>query len=667
MLHTNSGAAGRRRAGWTCFIALVACLVAAPASRAASLAPELLPAIQATTFEVVSAKPAHDPLTYEKPLPLDLLPFQERNDGYYSIGTAFAIGDGRYVTAAHVLMTGADSLWGPPALRDNGGKVYAIDKVLKFSMQQDFVVFTLAQQPNAAAFRTNPSPALGHTVFSVGNAYGTGVVIRDGLYTSDTPEQQDGRWKWMRFSAAASPGNSGGPLVDEEGRVVGVVLAKSPNENLNYALPIRMLLDAPEGQADIDVRTGYQFDAFDSTISGTLKERFALPLGLEAFYAACTGRMNAYFDRQLRALLDSQSERLFPRGEGSERMLHRIADMGDFPRIVARDGSGTWVLGGNQDEDTRLSANGYVTPGSFGKNMLFHLRRPDDVAADRLYGDPSVPMDLLLKSGSLKRTVGTENVTVKSLGKPALDDTHVDAWGRRWRVWEWPIPYANARLVMVALPVPDGYVGVSRYAMGMQEHDQLINLKALTDFVYVNLDGTLAQWRDYLARKDLLPAALDGVRIEFDYGKRFRYASRRMDFGFTPQLQAIQPDSVLTLGFMFYPDGGKVAWDVAELWLSAKSSDNDFVMAIRSQAPSAGMDDDAKDEWDRILHRRHPNDAAARDGDDRTRITAVVGAPAAQDPKVLYTAHYVEEGKQSAEAMEAKLELLLEGMQVHER
>src|SRR3546814_12656220 len=78
---------------------------------------------RSATFEVVAAKPVDDPLSYEKPLPLDLLPFQQRNDKYYSIGTAFSIGGGRYVTAAHVLMTGANSLWGPPALRDNGGKV----------------------------------------------------------------------------------------------------------------------------------------------------------------------------------------------------------------------------------------------------------------------------------------------------------------------------------------------------------------------------------------------------------------------------------------------------------------------------------------------------------------------------------------------------------------
>ena len=120
--------------------------------RAASLDPAVLPKIQAATFEVVAAKPVNDPLTYEKPLPLELLPYQERTDKYFSIGTAFAIGNNRYVTAGHVLQIGIGSLWGPPALRDASGHVYAIDKIEKYSLQQDFVVFSLATQPaNAAA------------------------------------------------------------------------------------------------------------------------------------------------------------------------------------------------------------------------------------------------------------------------------------------------------------------------------------------------------------------------------------------------------------------------------------------------------------------------------------------------------------------------------------
>ena len=134
---------------------------AATSAHAASLDPAVLPKIQAATFEVVAAKPLNDPLTYEKPLPLELLPFQERNDKYFSIGTAFAIGNNRYVTAGHVLQVGIGSLWGPPALRDASGNVYAIDKIEKYSLQEDFVVFSLVKPPaNAAALEVNTSPSL---------------------------------------------------------------------------------------------------------------------------------------------------------------------------------------------------------------------------------------------------------------------------------------------------------------------------------------------------------------------------------------------------------------------------------------------------------------------------------------------------------------------------
>ena len=68
----------------------------------AVVTPEMQQAIRANTFEVVLKKPEHDFITYEKPLPLDLIPFVERNDAYRSIGTAFALGHNTYVTAAHV-------------------------------------------------------------------------------------------------------------------------------------------------------------------------------------------------------------------------------------------------------------------------------------------------------------------------------------------------------------------------------------------------------------------------------------------------------------------------------------------------------------------------------------------------------------------------------------
>ncbi|HZV23158.1 MAG TPA: serine protease [Luteimonas sp.] len=655
------------RAAWLARLLLVVAAGFAGAASAASIEPQLLPGIQAATFEVVAAKPVTDPLTYEKPLPLDLLPYQERTDKYYSIGTAFAIGGGRYVTAAHVLLVGVNSLWGAPALRDNSGHVYAIDKVQKFSLERDFVVFTLVQQPNDAALALDTTPTPGQVVYSVGNAYGTGVVVRDGLYTSDTPEDQDGRWKWMRFSAPASPGNSGGPLVDKDGKVIGVVLAKSPNENLNYALPISMVQDAPDHVASMDQRIGYQFDVFDSTLSNTLKAQFALPLGLEAFFKAYEQRVSPYLDAQLKQLLAKEPGRMFPNGTGSNELLNSVASMGDDPRIIGRDSSGNWVLAGDTKANVKLASNGYVSSGEFGKNMLFHVRRGDNVPADRFYSDAAVAIDPLLQAGLLKRNVGGQSIAVTGFGKPLSDATHVDAWGRRWQVRQWAIPYGNAILLMASLPVPDGYLAVARFSEAMQAHDQLINTEALTDFVYANYDGTLAQWKEFLAHKDLLPTAFKDIRIDFDYGHRFAYASDRVAFAYTPELQAIQPDSVLTLGFGFFPDHGKVAWDPVEIWVSAKANDNNYVMLVRDHAPPKDLDDDYQNDWTKLVNRQHPYDATARNKDDMTKITAVVGAPATASPATLYTATYTSEGAHPQDAMQAKLGLLLKDLHLTEQ
>src|SRR6202042_3210942 len=58
----------------------------------AAVTPELQRAARENTFEVVMKKPEKDPVTYEKPLPLDLIPFIERTDAYRSVGTAFSLG-----------------------------------------------------------------------------------------------------------------------------------------------------------------------------------------------------------------------------------------------------------------------------------------------------------------------------------------------------------------------------------------------------------------------------------------------------------------------------------------------------------------------------------------------------------------------------------------------
>ena len=143
VVHGVPATARRRAARW--LLALLVCAGALPSCvRAASLSPELQKLVRAATFEVVIKKPAKDAVTYEKPLPLELIPFVERNDAYWPIGSAFAIGPNTLVTAAHVLTVAVGSQFGLPAVRDSAGKVYTIDRILKFALPDDFVVFSVA-------------------------------------------------------------------------------------------------------------------------------------------------------------------------------------------------------------------------------------------------------------------------------------------------------------------------------------------------------------------------------------------------------------------------------------------------------------------------------------------------------------------------------------------
>ncbi|WP_424682649.1 trypsin-like peptidase domain-containing protein [Frateuria sp. YIM B11624] len=670
-LRGRLGRIGREAAAWAWMLILpIICAVHAVPGHAATLDPSLLPGIQAATFEVVQAKPTSDPLTYEKPLPLNLLPFQERNDKYYSIGTAFAIGNNRYVTAGHVLLAGMDSLWGPPQLRDAAGHVYAIDKIVKFSMGKDFVVFTLAGKTGGDVLATNARPELNHIVYAVGNALGTGVVIRDGLYTSDTPEEQDGSWKWMRFSAPASPGNSGGPLLDEHGKVIGVVLAKSPNENLNYGLPIGEVLDAPDNRAVVDRNTVYQLDIFDALQNGHWKTDFALPLGLDEFYRTLQSRSDANGAEQLKALLAREAPNLFPAGKGSTRLLVEQTRLYAFPTLIVRDDNGQWQREGRAAKRFSLDANGFVDLGQVGHTMLLHVSRPDNMDAALFYSNAKARMDLLASAGLFQRAVAGEKITITSLGKPATESSYTDRWERPWLVDTWPFPYLNGVVVAYTLPVPDGCVMMMRMAPAAQENGNRLDMDQLANFIYATYQGTLAQWKDYLKAPAALPAAFHNIHLDADYGKRFAYRSQRVAFSYSSAVQPVEPENLLNLGFRFFMDHDKPVWDVGDIqiWKDSTQDDQDNINVQRYVVPPQGLDTDLTSRWQKLSGRQYPYNGVARFEDNLMMINAVV---APQDTEsapstVLYTAFYGIGSTRPQDFMHEKLGLLQKDMRVLE-
>lgn len=643
---------------------------AEPDPSANTLNRKVLDLIQESTFEVVVRKPTQDSLSYEKPLPLDLLPYAVRTDKYYSVGTAFAIAPNVLASAAHVFDLASASQHTDVVVRDKDGQVYAIDKVLKYSHRQDFIVFSIKNRTVPRVFEPNTRAPLNAKVFAVGNAYGQGIVIRDGLYTSNTPEERDGAWKWMRFSAAASPGNSGGPLLDADGRLIGIVMRKSENENLNFALPIGEMLDAKDRLAVLDMKMGYRIDNMPMTKYDIVRHEIALPKSVADLRHELVRVLGERGAKLMDATFRENRDDIFPHGKGSVRLLHSNFSS-TFPGIIGRGSDGNWnSYTPEKTHNADLGSNGQFVFGEMWNATYFRLLKPDDMPLQTLIRDSRKFMDLVLKGINYRRTIGSAEIKITSLGKARQEYVHTDGYQRRWLVRAWQVEFSDQTIVAMFLPAPGRLHGAIRAVPTGEYENHLRDMKKLADFTYISYYGTFEQWQEYLAMKDLLPAAFADIRMSFDYGKEFRYRSKRLEVAYPASLMKITRNSDLQVGFSYFNDNGKVVWDVTKVVVGEDKNTGFMFSTVRVARPDASLNDDFKSNWNNLASGMHPFNRTAFVNNKNTAISTVGsretdrGKLAGQS--VLYAVAHSVDGGMDQQTAESRLDGFIRGLAIRE-
>lgn len=89
----------------------------------------------------------------------------------------------------------------------------------------------------------------GTRVYAVSNALGLGIGLSEGVLSG---VRSFSSRQYLQFSAPISPGSDGGALVDEQGRLLGVIQYRHRDgQNVNFAIPIRWV-DAVQGNAAED-------------------------------------------------------------------------------------------------------------------------------------------------------------------------------------------------------------------------------------------------------------------------------------------------------------------------------------------------------------------------------------------------------------------------------
>lgn len=161
----------------------------------------------------------------------------------FSSGSAFAIGGDTLITNRHVAENTQMlqvSTW--------DGRDYDV-KVAAASYISDLAILRIDGSIENS-LEIGPPATEGQAVFAVGYPKGWAWALTSGeVYDIVEGKEYGEQGKVIRMTADVQPGNSGGPLLDVNGMVVGVVFAQDTRNGLNLAIiadQIKVLAESTE-------------------------------------------------------------------------------------------------------------------------------------------------------------------------------------------------------------------------------------------------------------------------------------------------------------------------------------------------------------------------------------------------------------------------------------
>ncbi|MCJ8318915.1 MAG: serine protease [Colwellia sp.] len=481
-------------------------------------------------FEVVTLK-LKDNVVYKEDFPHDLIPFHIRNDKQHSLGTSFLIKDNTFVSAAHVFNIGEYSLLSDNyAVRDNKGNVFKIINVEKYSNYRDLIQFTVEGDTSKYhKFTFGRNYEEGDVVYAAGNALGEGVIFRKGSLTSFTYEPIDGKWKDIRYSAAASPGNSGGPLLNLNGEVVGIVTKKSSSENLNYALPISEFINFTDESAEF-------FNNQMAEVEATQRLRYSwrfetvLPKNIMDLRAEAEKSFYQRFYKARKEFVIKFENDIFPNQKNVNKYLKNQANNNVLSTIDI-NGNGEWLLFNSEDiRKITISKNRTLYYGENNKfigNYQFTLDKPEDKSLLAFIKDKKLILDTFLTSMQWKRTVAQTPVYITSYGRPNYEEQYQDKYGRVWQMATWNDQYSDRAVMIYCLPTPSGIacdlIETSTSWLEVQKEGYKDNLHR----IMLSYSAKLKEWQEFVSLpQDMIPKYLQGSKftisennVEFTVGE----------------------------------------------------------------------------------------------------------------------------------------------------
>jgi serine protease Do len=261
-----------------------------------------------------------------------------------SLGSGFVwSSDGIIVTNNHVV-EGASKI---TVIFNSGSQVSA--RLIGVDPDSDVAVLRIdAKNLVPAPIGTSSDLMIGETVVAVGNPFGLSGTVTTGVVSAlgrSVPSKEEGRTftDFIQTDASINPGNSGGPLLNIEGKVIGInTMIYANAQGIGFAIPVDR---AKKVIGDL-LRYGQVQTAWIGAVTSTLTPEQAKRLGLRTSKGALV-------------------ERVFPGSPAAQAGLRSgdiITSVGDKP-VDSREAFATYTATIAAGEPTQLNVvrSGSVT------------------------------------------------------------------------------------------------------------------------------------------------------------------------------------------------------------------------------------------------------------------------------------------------------------------
>jgi serine protease Do len=163
-------------------------------------------------------------------------------------GSSFYLADKKvFVTNYHVVGS-----YQQVCLEDATGKRYAA-RVVLVNPHEDIAFLKINENHLSASLSIHDAEdwKQGDKVFVAGYPFGMPFTITEGVVSA--PRQNMNGRVYIQTDAAVNPGNSGGPIVNQSGRVIGITTSKfNEADNMGFAVPVSALKEEFEGLGKLE-------------------------------------------------------------------------------------------------------------------------------------------------------------------------------------------------------------------------------------------------------------------------------------------------------------------------------------------------------------------------------------------------------------------------------